>query len=246
MTPESLRPIAFSLRVAATATAITLVIGLSLARLFTHRKIRFREFWETLILLPMVFPPTITGYLLLLLFGKRGPLGSLLAGVGVQIVFTQAAAVLASVTVSLPLMYQNCKAALAGVDSRCVDAARTLGLNEGRIFRCVTVPLAAPGILSGIALSFARALGEFGATLMIAGNIPGRTQTIPLALYSAVESGRSGEANAYLLVTVVLSFSVIAIVNVGERKSRTLHGRSRLDRDSTGFSRDIADTGDPL
>jgi len=230
MTPESLRPILFSLRVATAATIVTLAIGLSLARLFTHRRIRFREVWETLILLPMVFPPTITGYLLLLLLGKRGPIGAALSGIGRHIVFTWAAAVIASVTVSLPLMYQNCKAALSGVDPRYVDAARTLGLNEERIFRRVTIPLAAPGILSGIALSFARALGEFGATLMIAGNIPGKTQTIPLALYSAVESGRTREANAYLLVTVALSFAVIAIVSFGERRSKTLHGRSRLDR----------------
>ncbi len=227
MKMDSLRPVFFSLRVATVATVLTLAIGLCLARLFTNRRIRFRALWETLILLPMVFPPTITGYLLLLLLGKRGPVGAALSGLGIQIVFTRAAAVIASVTVSLPLMYQNCKAALSGVDPRFIDAARTLGLDERRIFRRITVPLAAPGILGGIALAFARALGEFGATLMIAGNIPGRTQTIPLALYSAVEGGRTSDANLYLFIAVAVSFAVIAAVGAGERRTKFLQGRSR-------------------
>lgn len=212
-------PILLSLRVATIATAISFVLGLGLARLFTRKNVRLSFLWEGLILLPMVFPPTITGYLLLLLLGKRGPLGSLLDSVGIHVVFTWPAAVIASVTVSLPLMYQNCKAALLGVNKRYIDAARTLGLSEGSIFRRITFPLALPGILGGVALSFARALGEFGSTLMIAGNIPGRTQTMPLALYSAVEGGRSDEANLYLLVTVILSFALIAIVGICQRKA---------------------------
>lgn len=236
-----LLPILLSLRVATIATAVTLVLGLALARLFTRRRVPLKGFWETLILLPMVFPPTITGYLLLLAFGKRGPVGAFLSSLGIPVVFTWGAAVLASVTVSLPLMYQNCKAALEGVDPRMVDAARTLGLGEGAIFRRVVVPLALPGILSGIALAFARALGEFGATLMIAGNIPGRTQTIPLALYSAVEGGRSDEANVYLVVTVALSFILVGAVGAAGRRSRTLRVRSRGgggERDET-TGRDI-------
>jgi molybdate transport system permease protein len=215
-----LEPILLSLRVATIATALSLAMGLGLARLFTRRAIPLRSLWEALILLPMVFPPTITGYLLLLLLGKRGPLGAALDAIGVRIVFTWMAAVVASVTVSLPLMYQNCKAALLGVDRRYADAARTLGLSEASVFRRVVLPLAMPGVLSGIALSFARALGEFGGTLMIAGNIPGRTQTLPLALYSAVEGGRSGEANAYLLVTVLLSFGLIAAIGLCQRAAR--------------------------
>jgi molybdate transport system permease protein len=215
-----LGPILLSLRVASVATLFTFAIGLALARLFTSRKVPLKWLWEALILLPMVFPPTITGYLLLIVFGRRGPIGSLLAGIGVHVVFTWEAAVIASVTVSLPLMYQNCRAALLGVDGRLQDAARTLGLSEGRLFRAVTLPLAMRGILGGIALSFARALGEFGATLMIAGNIPGRTQTIPLALYSAVEGGRNAEANVYLFITTALSFGVIALVGIAERRAK--------------------------
>jgi len=228
MMAGSLQPVVFSIGVATMATLVTLAVGLALARLLTYRRIRLQGFWETLILLPMVFPPTITGYLLLLLLGRRGPVGALLASVGVQIVFTRMAAVIAAVFVSLPLMYQNCKAALVSVDTRLIDAARTLGLGEGRIFRRVTIPMATPGILSGVALSFARALGEFGATLMIAGNIPGRTQTIPLALYSAVESNRNAEANVYLAITVGLSFIVIGLVGLGERRAKALRGKDRV------------------
>jgi molybdate transport system permease protein len=213
-----LSPIVLSLKVALIATALTGVVGLGLARLFTTRRVPLRRLWEALLLLPLVFPPTLTGYLLLVLFGKRGLLGGVLAQVGLSVVFTWAAAVIASFVVSLPLMYQNCKAALRGVEPQYAQAARTLGVPEGRIFRRVTLPIAAPGILGGTALSFARALGEFGATLMIAGNIPGRTQTIPLALYSAVEGGRTTEANILLAVTVVLSFGLVAVVGWTERR----------------------------
>jgi molybdate transport system permease protein len=222
-----LGPILLSLRVASAATIVTLAVGLGLARLFTSRAVPLRRLWESLILLPMVFPPTITGYLLLLLLGRRGPIGGLLARAGINLVFTWTAAVIASVTVSLPLMYQNCRAAIVGVDGRLEDAARTLGLSQGRVFRSVTLPLALRGILAGVALSFARALGEFGATLMVAGNIPGRTQTIPLALYGAVEAGRSGEANLYLLVTTVLAFAVVAAVGLGDSRAAL---RRRPDR----------------
>ena len=212
-------PLLLSVRVALIATAISFLLGLLFARLLTRKTVRLSFLWEGLILLPMVFPPTITGYLLLLLLGKRGPLGSLLDQIGIHIVFTWPAAVIASATVSLPLMYQNCKAALLGVNRRYIDAARTLGLSEGRIFRQVIFPLALPGILGGVALAFARALGEFGTTLMIAGNIPGRTQTMPLALYSAVEGGRSAEANMYLLITVIISFALIAVVGLCQKRA---------------------------
>ena len=213
-----LSPILLSLKVAAIATAITFLVGLSLARLFSTRRVPFRGLWEALLLLPLVFPPTLTGYLLLVLFGKRGLLGGALDQVGLSVVFTWVAAVIASFVVSLPLMYQSCKAALRGVEPQYAQAARTLGVTEGRIFLRSTLPIAAPGILAGTALSLARALGEFGATLMVAGNIPGRTQTIPLALYSAVEGGRSTEANILLGVTVAISFCLVAVVGWAERR----------------------------
>jgi molybdate transport system permease protein len=211
-----LGPILLSLRVA----SLAFIAGIGLARLLQRPGLPLKRLWEALVLLPMVFPPTITGYLLLLLLGRRGPLGSLLASLDADIVFTWGAAVVASVVVSLPLMYQNAKAAFASIDPSYEQAARSLGLREGRLFLRVTMPLAAPGILAGTLLSFARALGEFGATLMIAGNIPGRTQTIPLALYSAVEGGRGEEAGLLLGVTVALSFAVVIVVGWSERRPR--------------------------
>ncbi len=229
----ALAPILLSLRVASIATVLTFLLGMGLARLIGGRRdggkaSPFSSSCEALVLLPMVFPPTITGYLLLLLLGRRGPLGSLLAALDADIIFTWAAAVVASVVVSLPLMYQNAKAAFASVDPTFAQAARSLGLGERRIFLKVTLPLAAPGIIAGTVLSFARALGEFGATLMIAGNIPGRTQTIPLALYSAVEGGRSKEAGILLGVTVALSFAVVLVVGWSEKRARAAaHGGQR-------------------
>jgi len=217
-------PILLSLRVAIIATVLTLVAGLGLARLFTSRPIALRGVWEAVILLPLVFPPTITGYLLLVFFGKQSPVGALLSQLGLSVVFTWVAAVIASFVVSLPLMFQNCKAALRSVDPQLENAARTLGLVERRVFLFVTLPLATPGILSGTALSFARALGEFGATLMLAGNIPGRTQTIPLALYAAVEGGRRAEANILLGITVALSFGLVAVVGLHERRGYSARG----------------------
>ena len=225
--PQSLVPVLISLRVATAATLITLVVGLSLAQLMSRARMKFSTLWETLIIAPMVFPPSMTGYLLLLLFGRRGPLGAFLSSFGIQLVFTWGAAVMAAAVVSLPLMYQNCKAALAGVNPAYLKAARTLGMDEGSIFWRITVPLAAPGILSGLALSFARALGEFGATLMVAGNLPGRTQTMPLALFSAVEGGRTGEARLYLLITIALSFVVILIVRHAQRRSESFKSEGR-------------------
>jgi len=211
-------PIVLSLKVAAAATVLTFLVGLGLARIFATHRVPLRSAWEAILLLPLVFPPTITGYLLLVVFGRRGLLGGALAQAGLPVVFTWAAAVIASFVVSLPLMYQNCKAALRSVEPQYAGAARTLGVSEGRIFRRVTLPIAAPGILAGTALSFARALGEFGATLMAAGNIPGRTQTIPLAIYSAVEGGHTRDANILLGVTVALSFVLVAVVGWAERR----------------------------
>jgi molybdate transport system permease protein len=215
-------PVLLSLRVASVATLFSFLLGLSLARLFTARKIPLAGLWEAFIIMPMVLPPTVMGYILLLLLGKHGPIGSLLYRVGAPVIFTWAAAVIASTVVSLPLMYQSCKAALRGVDPQYARAARTLGLGERFIFLRITLPLAAPGIIAGSILSFARALGEFGATLMVAGNMPGRTQTIPLALYSAVEGGRSSESGFLLAVTVGLAFVLVAIVGWCERRTFAL------------------------
>ncbi|MDR1571423.1 MAG: molybdate ABC transporter permease subunit [Clostridiales Family XIII bacterium] len=214
-----LGPVLLSLKIALIATAFSFVIGNFLAYIINKRDIPGKSVWETLIILPMILPPSVMGYLLLIAFGKRGFIGSfLLENFGVQIVFTWMGAAIASCVVSLPLMYQNVKAAFVSADPIYEQAARTLGSGEWKVFRTVTFPLAWPGVISGIALSFARALGEFGATLMIAGNIPGKTQTVPTAIYFAVESGKTDLANRLVLIMTLFSFALIFALNAWLKK----------------------------
>lgn len=207
-------PILLSLKIAVIATIVSLLLGVSFAYLLNKRRIPGKNIWETLITLPMILPPSVTGYFLLMLLGKRGIIGSALIDLfGFKIIFTWYAAVIASCIVSLPLMYQNVKAAFISAESLYENAARTLGGSEWRIFWTITIPLAWPGIISGIVLAFCRALGEFGATLMVAGNIPGKTQTIPTAIYYAVETGNQSLANTLVAMMTVFSFFLIFALN---------------------------------
>lgn len=212
-------PVLISIKVALTATFFTLITGILLARLLTKYNFRGKGLLEVLIMLPMIIPPSITGYGLLILIGKRGLLGRIIfEAFGVSIVFTWIAAAMAAAIVSLPLMYQSCKAAFLNISHEFGDAARTLGADEKTIFWKIILPLALPGIISGIVLSFSRALGEFGATLMVAGNIPGKTGTIPLAVYFAVESGDTRTANILMTIVVFFSFITIYILNMWLKK----------------------------
>lgn len=207
-------PIILSLKIAIIATVFSLILGVGFAYLINKKNIPGKNIWETVLILPMILPPSVTGYLLLIAFGKRGVIGSfLLEHFEVQIVFTWVGAVIAACIVSLPLMYQNVKAAFLSVQPIYEQAARTLGSSEWKVFFTVTVPLAWPGIISGIVLTFARAIGEFGATLMIAGNIPGKTQTIPTAIYFAVESGKTELANTLVLIMTLFSFALVFGLN---------------------------------
>ncbi|MCY6369252.1 molybdate ABC transporter permease subunit [Clostridium ganghwense] len=209
-----LEPIILSLKVAFVSTIFTFIIGMLLARVFTKYNFKAKDILESLIILPMVLPPTITGYGLLILMSKRSFLGNFLYNTfDITLIFTPAAACIAASVVSIPLMYQSCKAAFLNIDHIYENAARTLGASEWRIFWKISFPLAWPGIVSGIVLSFARALGEFGATLMVAGNIPGKTQTIPTAIYFAVDNGYTEVANTLLGVVVVFSFVLIFGLN---------------------------------
>lgn len=212
--PNVLQPIILSLKVAFTATLFALLIGILFARLLTKRDFFGKSFIESLIILPMVLPPSVAGYVLLVAFGRHGFMGVFLREqFGIQIVFTWLGAVLASLIVSIPLMYQNVKSAFLGIDHTYERAARTLGASEFRIFWTITFPMAWTGIISGLVLSFSRALGEFGATLMVAGNIPGKTQTIPLAIYFAVDSGDKATANTLVAVITVFCFLLIFALN---------------------------------
>lgn len=209
-----LEPILLSLRIASIATVFSFLFGILFAYILNKKKIPGKNFWETLITLPMILPPSVTGYFLLMLLGKRGVIGSALIDLfGFKIIFTWYAAVIAACIVSLPLMYQNAKAAFQNIDPAYEKAARTLGGGEFQIFRTIIFPLAWPGIISGIVLSFCRAIGEFGATLMVAGNIPGKTQTVPTAIYYAVENGNTTEANTLVLIMTVFSFVLILSLN---------------------------------
>ena len=212
-------PIILSIRVALVATAIAFFLGIFFAYLLTKKKVPGKNIWETILILPMILPPSIVGYLLLKLFGKRGPIGAfLLDTFGIQVVFTWIACVIAATVVALPLMYQNAKGAFQSVDPTLEIAARTLGSSSFKVFRTVTMPLSIPGIVSGIVLTFARALGEFGATLMLAGNIPGRTQTIPTAIDYSVVTGKEDEAMNLVVVMVIFSFALVFGLNMWLKK----------------------------
>lgn len=214
-------PVFLSLRTALIAVVVVTILGLPLSRVMARREFPGKDFLEAAITLLMVLPPSVIGYGLLMLIGKNGVFGRVLADMGISIIFTWYAAVLASTVVAFPLMYQSAKAAFASVDVNYEKAARTLGAGELKIFLTVTLPLAWPGIMAGLVLSFARALGEFGATLMVAGNIPGQTQTIPVAIFFAVDAGDT--ATARTLVAIVTIFSFLVIFWVNRRAKRKNH-----------------------
>jgi molybdate transport system permease protein len=192
-----------SLKVTAVATVVIFFVGLALALLFARRSFPGKTFVETLVNLPLVLPPTVVGYILLVVLGRGNPLVDWL---GVRILFTWGVAAVASIIVGLPLMVGAARAAIAEVDPVLENAARTLGSSEPEVLWRVTLPLARRGILAGLVLGAMRALGEFGATLMVAGNIPGRTQTLPLAIYDAVQNRQYGQANAMVALLTVLAF----------------------------------------
>src|SRR5207244_3050950 len=194
-------PLWLSLRVAVMSTAIALAAGLWLAYLLANREFRGKEVLDAAITLPLVLPPTVLGYYLLVLLGRASPLGRLWEGVfGSPLVFTWKAAVVAALLHSLPLLVKSARAALESVDRSFERAARNLGASEWRLFWKVTLPLARRSILAAAALAFARALGDFGVTLMVAGNIPGRTQTVAVAIYDAVEAGNGALARTLVLL----------------------------------------------
>jgi molybdate transport system permease protein len=202
-------PLLISLATSLAATAVTLVAGLAAAAWRQNRAGADAALIDGVFILPLVLPPTVVGFLLLLLFGRNGPFGKFLLQFGATVVFSWPATVIAATVVAFPLMYITARAALEQVDPHLLQAARTLGASEARIFREVALPLAWPGVLAGTILSFARALGEFGATLMLAGNIPGKTETIPIAIYFAVEANEIQRAMAWCAVDVSISIVLL-------------------------------------
>lgn len=208
-------PILISLKTASFSIVLTFFLGLVAGKMvYSMRNEKIKIFMDGIFTLPMVLPPTVAGFFLLYMFGVKRPIGEfLLTHFAFKIAFSWWATVLAAVTISFPLMYRSVRGALEQVDMNLVYAGRTLGISEWKIFRTILLPNAMPGILSGAILSFARGLGEFGATAMIAGNIAGKTRTLPVAVYSAVAAGDMELAYRYVIILVLLSFIIIAFMN---------------------------------
>lgn len=207
-------PLIISIKTALTSTVITFIIGILIAYKMTCYKGKYQSFIDTVLTLPLILPPTVVGFFLLIIIGKNGPIGRLLENLDINLIFTWTATVISATVVSFPIMYRTSRGAFEQIDEDVISAARTLGLSNKKIFLRIIIPLAYPGIISATVLSFARALGEFGATLMIAGNIPGKTQTMPIAIFFAVESGDMNQAMLWVLIIIGIASSVIVLSNL--------------------------------
>ena len=209
MTPEEWQILGLTVRTAGLATLLILPPGLLLAWALARGRWPGKSLVETLVALPLVMPPVATGLILLKLVGRRGPVGRFLHEMGIEVVFTWKAVVLAMAVMAFPLLVRSARVAFEGVPHRLEQIARTLGAREGRVFFTITLPLAARGILGGTLLAFARALGEFGATILVAGNIPGRTTTLSLAIYQFVQLGQDEDAFRLLAIAVAVAFAAV-------------------------------------
>jgi molybdate transport system permease protein len=205
----TLAPLWISIKVSVIATLITFCLGVGSAYAMTYYRGRWRSLINCLLLIPLVLPPTVVGFFLLLLFGKNGAIGQLISHFSIQIIFTWYGAVIAATVIAFPLMYRASLGAFTQIDQLLLDAARVEGASELQVFSYIAFPLALPGILSGMVLAFSRALGEFGATLMLAGNIPEQTQTMPMAIYFAVEAGEFKEAGFWVFLIICISLTAV-------------------------------------
>ncbi|MDR1147445.1 MAG: molybdate ABC transporter permease subunit [Spirochaetaceae bacterium] len=210
-----LSPVLVSCKTASVSIAVTFFIGLFAAAWVAGMRNRFWKMaLDGILTLPLVLPPTVAGFFLLYVFGLRGPIGIFfIRFFSVKIAFSWGATVLAALVISFPLMYRSARGALEQVEPELIYAARTLGISEARIFWKIRLPCAMPGVAGGAVLAFARGLGEFGATAMIAGNIAGRTRTLPLAIYSETAAGNMDMAGRYVLIIVLFSFIIVALMN---------------------------------
>lgn len=221
-------PLWISLKTAFLATIITSIIGIFISYKMANYKGRGRGLIDGIFTLPLILPPTVIGFFLLLICGKNGFVGKIFLSFNKNIIFSWGATVIAATVVAFPMMYRTCRSAFEQIDKNMISAARTLGLSETKIFFKIAMPLAWPGIIGGLVLSFARALGEFGATLMIAGNIPGRTQTMPVAIFFAVEGGDMNKAMIWVLIIVAISFIMIFLLNYWcDTQQRLIGNRGR-------------------
>ena len=203
-----LSPVWISLKTASVSTVIVTVLGIFVARYVAFRCKRGKALIDGVLNLPLVLPPSVVGFFLLVLFGVRSPLGMLLLRMGIKLVFSWEATVIAAAVVSFPLMYKSARTSFELVDTSLIRAGRTLGSTEWEIFFRIILPLAWPGVVGGCVMAFARAIGEFGATLMVAGSIAGRTETIPIAIYIYMQG--DDMVHAYVLVGIITAISLLA------------------------------------
>ncbi|OEF95924.1 molybdate ABC transporter permease subunit [Desulfuribacillus alkaliarsenatis] len=222
-------PLWISLKTATTATIITFVLGIFIARWMAGYRGRAKGLIDGLLVLPMVLPPTVIGFILLYTFGRNGPIGQFLMYFDITVIFTWWATVIAATVVAFPLMYKTARAAFEQIDYTYIEAAKTLGYNEWQIFWRVLLPLSWPGVIAGTILAFARALGEFGATLMLAGSIPGKTQTVPVAIFFAVEAGQMERAFAWVVIMVVISLLMVVVTNDWQQRRFAVFAKTRRD-----------------
>ncbi|MGL5312585.1 MAG: molybdate ABC transporter permease subunit [Peptostreptococcaceae bacterium] len=218
-------PLIISLKTAFLATSITFVIGIVVSYLMANYRGKYKGLFDGIFTLPLVLPPTVVGFFLLLLLGKNSFIGQFLLKFDFTIIFSWWATIISATVVAFPMMYRTSRAAFEQIDSNMISSARTLGLSEWKIFYKIAIPLAWPGIIAGVVLSFARALGEFGATLMIAGNIPGRTQTMPVAIFFAVEGGDMSKAYMWVAIITIISIAMILILNYWSEAQQRIIGK---------------------
>jgi molybdate transport system permease protein len=211
MSEAILTPLLLTFEIAAIATALALFFGVALAALLARGKGFLRDLIEAILTLPLVLPPTVLGYYLLVLLGREGFVGAWLQQFGIHLIFTTTGAVMAASVVAFPMVLRAARAAFADVDPQLESAARTLGANPLAVFLGITLPLAWRGVMAGALLAFARATGEFGATLMVAGSLPGRTQTLSIAIYEAVMAGDDTQAHTLVLVALASSFLILLL-----------------------------------
>ena len=221
LSPQMLQPLWLTLKVALLATLIAGACGIAVGRWMAQRRFAGHSVLDAMLVLPMVLPPTVLGYYLIVLIGRHGVIGQWLEQwFGIQLLFTWQGAVIAAAVVAFPLIYKAARAAFEDTDARFAQAARTLGASELEVFWRIALPLATRGIAAGLALTFARAMGEFGATLMIAGNLPGKTQTLSVAVYTAVQAGDDPLA---LSLTLVISVLCIVLLVIASRLLQPRH-----------------------
>ncbi|NET51014.1 MAG: molybdate ABC transporter permease subunit [Merismopedia sp. SIO2A8] len=260
-----LSPLWISLKTAIAATGFAFIGGIVAARAMLMYRGRWQGVLDGLLTMPLILPPTVVGFVLLLALGRSSPLGQLLEHMGITLIFSWTATVIASTVVAFPLMYKTVLGAFRQVDSDVLDCSRTLGASENRVFWQLLLPLAWPGVLAGTILAFARALGEFGATLMLAGSIPGRTKTMPIAIFFAGEAGHLGEALFWTVVLGSIALSAIVLINCFSENALTENtlaeswwakaiatrlqqwftvlGRDRAETEEAGDAEGIGDAG---